>query len=121
MRAAVYDEYGGPEVLTLREVPDPSSGPDEVLVTLHLDAEAGWAVDYYPVRAVRPAADGGHEVDLVVVDRAWLDRLLLRLAPHARVVAPQEFIDTFLVRARETLGLYQVVGRSMVASAQPEQ
>jgi putative PIG3 family NAD(P)H quinone oxidoreductase len=32
MRAVVVTEYGGPEVLTLTEVPDPTPGPDEILV-----------------------------------------------------------------------------------------
>jgi putative PIG3 family NAD(P)H quinone oxidoreductase len=32
MRAVVIPEYGGPEVLTVTEVPDPSPGPDEILV-----------------------------------------------------------------------------------------
>ena len=32
MRAVVVTEYGGPEVLTVTEVPDPSPGPDEILV-----------------------------------------------------------------------------------------
>ncbi|MFC7329929.1 NADP-dependent oxidoreductase [Marinactinospora rubrisoli] len=32
MRAIVYDEYGGPEVLRMAEVPDPKVGPDSVLV-----------------------------------------------------------------------------------------
>ncbi len=32
MRAVVLDSYGGPEVLTLREVPDPVPGPEEVLI-----------------------------------------------------------------------------------------
>ena len=32
MRAAVADEYGGPEVLQVREVDDPKVGPDYVLV-----------------------------------------------------------------------------------------
>lgn len=32
MRAVVLDSYGGPEVLTVREVPDPVPGPEEVLV-----------------------------------------------------------------------------------------
>lgn len=32
MRAVVVTEYGGPEVLTLTEVPDPVPGPDEILV-----------------------------------------------------------------------------------------
>jgi NADPH2:quinone reductase len=32
MRAVVITEYGGPEVLTVTEVPDPVPGPDEILV-----------------------------------------------------------------------------------------
>ncbi|TML18763.1 MAG: NAD(P)H-quinone oxidoreductase [Actinobacteria bacterium] len=32
MRAIVLDEKGGPEVLRVREIPDPAIGPDEVLV-----------------------------------------------------------------------------------------
>ena len=32
MRAVVVTEYGGPEVLTLTDVPDPVPGPDEILV-----------------------------------------------------------------------------------------
>ncbi|MBW3658907.1 MAG: NADP-dependent oxidoreductase [Actinobacteria bacterium] len=32
MRAVVADEYGGPEVLEVREVDDPKVGPDDVLV-----------------------------------------------------------------------------------------
>jgi putative PIG3 family NAD(P)H quinone oxidoreductase len=32
MRAVVIEEYGGPEVLRVAEVPDPSPGPDEILV-----------------------------------------------------------------------------------------
>lgn len=32
MRAAIYDQYGGPEVLEVRDVEDPPVGPDTVLV-----------------------------------------------------------------------------------------
>lgn len=32
MQAVVLESHGGPEVLTLREVPDPAPGPEEVLV-----------------------------------------------------------------------------------------
>lgn len=32
MRAVIVTEYGGPEVLTVREVPDPVPGPDDILV-----------------------------------------------------------------------------------------
>lgn len=35
MRAAVADEYGGPEVLDVREVDDPKVGPDYVQVRVH--------------------------------------------------------------------------------------
>ncbi|MFA9430698.1 NADP-dependent oxidoreductase [Egicoccus sp. AB-alg2] len=35
MRAAVIDEYGGPEQLQVREVEDPRVGPDYVLVRVH--------------------------------------------------------------------------------------
>ncbi len=38
---------------------------------------------------VRPLPDGWLEVDLEVADPRWLIRLLLRLAPHADVVAPR--------------------------------
>jgi NADPH:quinone reductase len=38
MRAIVLEEHGGPEVLTLREVPDPAPGPDEVLVDVSATA-----------------------------------------------------------------------------------
>jgi putative PIG3 family NAD(P)H quinone oxidoreductase len=34
MRAVVLDEHGGPDVLRVREVPDPEPGPDEVLVDI---------------------------------------------------------------------------------------
>jgi len=63
-------------------------------------------VEYYPVEAVRPQGDGSLEVDLLVADERWLQRLLLRLAPHARVVSPQEFTESFLTAAQATLGLY---------------
>ena len=35
MRAVVAEEYGGPEVLELRDVDDPKVGPDYVLVRVH--------------------------------------------------------------------------------------
>jgi putative PIG3 family NAD(P)H quinone oxidoreductase len=35
VRAVVIAEYGGPEVLRIAEVPDPSPGPDEIVVDVH--------------------------------------------------------------------------------------
>jgi NADPH2:quinone reductase len=57
MRAVVVDEFGGPEVLVAREVPDPVAGPGQVLVevaaanVMFLDTlvRRGWGEDYFAV------------------------------------------------------------------------
>ena len=38
MRAVVLESYGGTEVLTIKDVPDPVPGPEEVLVQVHSTA-----------------------------------------------------------------------------------
>jgi len=45
-------------------------------------------------------------VDLLVADPRWLHRLLLRLAPHARVVSPAVLEREFGDAVRRTLRLY---------------
>ena len=75
--------------------------------TLLLQPEADWVPDYYPVQEARRRPDGTVEVDLVVADPRWLTRLLLRLAPHAQVLSPTAFTETFTATARETLGRYR--------------
>jgi len=80
--------------------------PDTTLTTVRLAPEARWVVEYYPVEEVRELADGGLDVDLLIADERWLHRLLLRLAPNARVIAPTEFADAFMARAQEALRLY---------------
>ena len=79
---------------------------DTTPVRLQLDREARWIVEYYPVEAVRPRRGGRLEVDLLIADERWLQRLLLRLAPHARVISPEEVNIRFLDGARTTLSLY---------------
>lgn len=79
---------------------------ETVLVTLRLERQARWVVDYYPVLEVREVPEEAVEVDLRVADVRWLHRLLLRLAPHASVVRPAEFTDSFRAAARSALGLY---------------
>ena len=83
-----------------------SSGDEATLVTLALRPEARWIEEYYATEAVRPAADGGSEVDLLVADERWLRRLLLRLTPSARVVSPNHYGDGAAVAARQALALY---------------
>jgi proteasome accessory factor C len=75
-------------------------------VTILLAPEARWVVEYYPVEEVRPQPDGSLEVDLLVADPAWLRRLLLRLAPHARVVRPEDVLKDFTTSVRDALRLY---------------
>jgi len=81
-------------------------GDEAVRVTLRLAPEAVWVVEYYQVEETRSLPDGSLEVDLMVADRRWLERLVLRLAPHATVVRPEDWGDTVADRARAVLGLY---------------
>lgn len=60
---------------------------DDPRVVLELEPEAGWVVEVYPVEKVEPARDGRLQVTLAISARPWLERLLLRLGPRARVVA----------------------------------
>jgi proteasome accessory factor C len=62
--------------------------------------------EYYAVEDVRSEPDGGSEVDLLVGDERWLQRLLLRLTPYAEVVAPAHFGDGAADAARRALALY---------------
>jgi proteasome accessory factor C len=63
-----------------------SPRPDDPRVALELDPAARWVVEQYPVEAVEEGEDGRLRVTLAVSERAWLERLLLRLGPSARVV-----------------------------------
>ncbi|MBB3044754.1 WYL domain-containing protein [Nocardioides soli] len=80
--------------------------PETTLATLELDPAARWVVEYYPVEDVRPRRGGRLEVDLVIANERWLQRLLLRLAPHARVIAPAAYAESYAAAAREALDLY---------------
>jgi proteasome accessory factor C len=81
-------------------------GEEATLVTLRLRPEARWMEEYYALEQVRPEPDGGAEVDLLVGDERWLRRLLLRLAPYARVVSPPHFGDGATDAIRRALALY---------------
>ena len=45
MRAAAFDRYGGPEVITLHTLPVPTLGPGEVLIAVHDAAVGSWDGD----------------------------------------------------------------------------
>ena len=75
-------------------------------VTLRLDPEAAWVIEYYPVEKVTSRAEGVTEVEMRIGDRRWLQRLMLRLAPHARVLEPADVADEVEAAVRATLALY---------------
>lgn len=60
MRAVVLESYGEPEVLTLREVPDPAVGPEEVLVAVA--ATAVNRADLLQRRGLYPGPPMAHEI-----------------------------------------------------------
>lgn len=79
---------------------------DTTLTTISLQPAARWVVEYYPVEDVRLQSDGSLEVDLQVADERWLTRLLMRLAPHAEVISPRAYADSFRAAAQAALTLY---------------
>jgi proteasome accessory factor C len=61
-------------------------GADDPRVTIELEPEAGWVLDSYPYEGAEQLGDGRLRVRLAISARPWLERLLLRLGPHAKVV-----------------------------------
>lgn len=62
--------------------------PEDLRVTLALDASAAWVAETYPVEEAHEETDGTMVVTLAVSESAWLARLLLQLGESARVVDP---------------------------------
>lgn len=60
---------------------------DLPLVELDIPVASGWLVDTHPVVSVEPGLEGRMSVVLAIAGSAWLERLLLRLGPEARVVS----------------------------------
>jgi len=56
------------------------------VIVLDLDPEARWVAEQYPNEGVEETGAGSKRVRLRVSERAWLERLLLRLGPRAHVV-----------------------------------
>jgi proteasome accessory factor C len=67
-----------------RTVFEPS--PEDPRVVLELEPQARWVVEQYPVEEVDELGGGRVRVRLVAGERAWLERLLLRLGRFGRAV-----------------------------------
>ncbi|QIS02624.1 zinc-binding dehydrogenase [Nocardia brasiliensis] len=96
MRAVHAVEFGGPEVLTVREVPEPVAGPGQVVVTvaaadvMFLDTRlrGGWGGDFF--RLEPPYVPGGAVSGVVTevgadVDSSWLGRRVATSTAASRV------------------------------------
>jgi proteasome accessory factor C len=79
-------------------------------VTLELAPTAAWVAEAYPTESVTERPDGSLEIVLAVSESAWLERLLLRLGPDARTIAPADFAPLAADAARRILGRYRQTG-----------
>jgi proteasome accessory factor C len=98
--------FDPPAGVTEGAVFDP--GPDVPRVTLDLAASARWVVETYPVDDVQERDGGWLRVRLAISAPPWLERLLLRLGPDARVVEADDSRLRHAGRdaARRLLGRY---------------
>jgi proteasome accessory factor C len=65
-------------------------GPGALPVVLDVSPDvASWVAEYYPLNSQEPQKDGWIRLRLTAGGTAWLERLLLRLGPQARVVEPE--------------------------------
>jgi proteasome accessory factor C len=81
-------------------------GPDMEQATVVLPAAARWVVETYPTTSVEELPDGSLRVVLPVSGRAWLERVLLRVGPEARVEGPPELADVGRQAAARVLARY---------------
>jgi proteasome accessory factor C len=76
-------------------------------VTLALRPGAAWVAEAFPTESVTERTDGSLEIVLAVSEQAWLARLLVRLGPDARVVAPRNVQGLAAATAQRILGRYR--------------
>lgn len=87
----VLDEDFEPPEETARPADIFHPSDDDPRVELELPPDAAWVIESYPTEAVEELPDGRRRVRLVVSEQAWLERLLLRCGPEARVVGSPAF------------------------------
>ena len=82
------------------------AGADTPIVTLELPRTGGWVAESYPVEEVTELANGRLRVRMAISGQAFLDRLLLRVGPTAKVVAPKDMRTASKDAARRVLARY---------------
>jgi proteasome accessory factor C len=84
-------------------------GPDSRRVRLSLQPSTAWLVESVPSAGPAEMVGGRIELELFVGGDAWLERLLLRLGPDARVVGPPEYLRLAADAATRILRRYRGV------------
>ena len=82
----------------------PSAGDPRITVVL--PPSAAWVLERAAAESIETLPDGRLSVVLVVSERAWLERLLLRLGRDAEVVDPPGWRDAAPAAARRVLARY---------------
>jgi proteasome accessory factor C len=81
---------------------------DVARVTIEVPPSGAWVAGQYPVDEVVELDGGRRRITLAVTARPWLERLLLRLGPEARVVdGPDDLVDAGPAAARRLLTTYR--------------
>lgn len=106
MRAVVLESYGGPEVLTLRSVPDPSPGPEEVLV--RVAATAVNRADLLQRMGLYPGPPMDHEIPGLEFSGTVVavgERVTLRQVgdPVMGIVGGGAYAELLVVHERQTM------------------
>ncbi len=81
--------------------------PDDPRVVLDLEPRARWVAERYPLEHLEELGSGRCRIALAVSERAWLERLLLRLGPTATVVEGAEGVAAGA--ARRVLARYRAL------------
>jgi NADPH:quinone reductase len=119
VRAIAIDRKGGPEVLELKELPDPKPGPDDVLVET-----GGAGVNYRDVYERTVDGYGGDPPRVIGVEGAGTVRAVgdtvTAIRPGDRIAwknAPASYAELVVVPAREALAIPAGVSDELAAAA----
>ena len=82
--------------------------PEDPVWVLDLDEPAQWIAEQYPNESVEQRDNGVLRVRLRAARSAWLERLLLRAGPYARMVEGDSTVGT--AAAARLLGRYRAEG-----------
>jgi proteasome accessory factor C len=82
-------------------------GPDSRRVRISIDPSTTWLIESIPTVSPATEVRGRVEFEIFVGGDAWLERLLLRLGPDARVVDPPEYRSLAADAAARLLARYR--------------